>query len=213
MVNKFKKRLIGTTILVALSVVILCSLLDDKKKNYKNNLPVSLATRPGENELPDTPSSISQRLPNHLLGNSEEAVEESDWTTNSGQAKFHLPYADNRDSSQLARKDDLLVEVNPEYKGLVGPESKLVIKSQIPKGQAWVVQLGALKNVDKVFEIVTKLRLSGYHVYTSPPVPVPGQITRIFVGPDVSKKKLQSALEELSRLSGLDGQVRLYSVN
>ncbi|XBS68652.1 cell division protein DedD [Acerihabitans sp. KWT182] len=83
---------------------------------------------------------------------------------------------------------------------------------QAPKGQAWVVQLGALKNAAKVTEIVAKLRLSGYRVYTVPSQPVAGQITRIFVGPDASKEKLQGALAELNQLSGLNGQLRAYQV-
>nr|WP_255556821.1 cell division protein DedD [Sodalis sp. dw_96] len=84
---------------------------------------------------------------------------------------------------------------------------------QPPKGQAWVVQLGALKNAAKVTEIAAKLRLSGYRVYTVPSQPVAGQITRIFVGPDASKDKLQSALPEMNQLSGLSGQLRAYQVH
>ncbi len=56
-----------------------------------------------------------------------------------------------------------------------------------PTGKAYVVQLGALKNADKVNEIVGKLRSSGFKVYTSPSTPVQGKITRILVGPDTSK--------------------------
>ncbi|AIR71318.1 cell division protein DedD [Dickeya fangzhongdai] len=91
------------------------------------------------------------------------------------------------------------------------PESKPTSQEQAPAGQAFVVQLGALKNADKVNEIVAKLRLSGYRAYTVPSAPVAGQITRIYVGPDASKQKLQSALGELQQLSGLSGQVRSYS--
>ncbi|TCW00346.1 cell division protein DedD [Biostraticola tofi] len=82
---------------------------------------------------------------------------------------------------------------------------------QAPKGQAWVVQLGALKNAARVSEIVARLRLSGYRVFTVPATPVQGEITRIFVGPDASKQKLQSSLPELNQASGLSGQVRAYS--
>ncbi len=74
-----------------------------------------------------------------------------------------------------------------------------------PQGQAWVVQLGALKNAAKVTEIVGKLRSAGYRAYTVPSAPVAGQITRIFVGPDASKQKLESALPEMNQLSGLSG--------
>ncbi|QYM95314.1 cell division protein DedD [Dickeya ananatis] len=90
-------------------------------------------------------------------------------------------------------------------------DAKAASQEQAPAGQAFVVQLGALKNADKVNEIVAKLRLSGYRAYTVPSAPIAGQITRIYVGPDASKQKLQSALGDLQQLSGLSGQVRSYS--
>lgn len=90
-------------------------------------------------------------------------------------------------------------------------DAKASSQEQAPAGQAFVVQLGALKNADKVNEIVAKLRLSGYRAYTVPSAPVAGQITRIYVGPDASKQKLESALGDLQQLSGLSGQVRSYS--
>nr|WP_240154127.1 cell division protein DedD [Pantoea communis] len=79
-----------------------------------------------------------------------------------------------------------------------------------PAGQAFVVQLGALKNAAKVSEIVAQLRLSGYRAFTVPSTPVQGQITRIYVGPDASKAKLQSSLSELQSISGLGGVVKPY---
>ncbi len=80
----------------------------------------------------------------------------------------------------------------------------------VPAGQAFVVQLGALKNAAKVSEIVAQLRLSGYRAFTVPSTPVQGQITRIYVGPDASKAKLQSSLSELQSISGLGGVVKPY---
>lgn len=103
-------------------------------------------------------------------------------------------------------------EPRPEPKTEVTPEPKAEVKAETPPaGQAFVVQLGALKNADKVNEIVAKLRLSGYRAYTVPAAPVQGQITRIYVGPDASRQKLQASLGELQQLSGLSGQVRTYS--
>ncbi|ADU70058.1 cell division protein DedD [Pantoea sp. At-9b] len=84
-------------------------------------------------------------------------------------------------------------------------------EAEAPSGQAYVVQLGALKNAAKVNEIVAQLRLSGYRAFTVPSTPVQGQITRIYVGPDASKAKMQAALGELKNLSGLGGVVKPYS--
>lgn len=85
-------------------------------------------------------------------------------------------------------------------------------EEKAPAGQAYVVQLGTLKNAAKVNEVVASLRLSGYRAFTVPSTPVQGQITRIYVGPDASKQKLQSSLPALNSLSGLSGQVKPYGV-
>ncbi|WP_145538864.1 cell division protein DedD [Yersinia kristensenii] len=102
------------------------------------------------------------------------------------------------------------IKPKPEVKPEVQPESKQSAEEKAPVGQAYVVQLGALKNAAKVNEIVATLRLSGHRAFTVPATPVQGQITRVFVGPDASKQKLQSALPELNSLSGLNGQVKPY---
>jgi len=91
-------------------------------------------------------------------------------------------------------------------------ETPKAAEQSAPAGQAYVVQLGALKNAEKVNEIVAKLRLSGYRAFTVPSTPVQGQITRIYVGPDASKARLQSSLSELQSVSGLGGVVKPYSV-
>ncbi|AJJ09918.1 sporulation related domain protein [Yersinia rohdei] len=101
----------------------------------------------------------------------------------------------------------------PEVKPNIQPESKPATEEKAPVGQAYVVQLGALKNAAKVNEIVATLRLSGHRAFTVPATPVQGQITRVYVGPDASKQKLQSALPELNSLSGLSGQVKPYGTS
>ncbi|WP_260080714.1 SPOR domain-containing protein [Candidatus Palibaumannia cicadellinicola] len=55
--------------------------------------------------------------------------------------------------------------------------------------------------------MVAQLLLAGYPVYTSPSLPIEGNITRIFVGPYPSKEKLQVLINELNNLSGLNGKL------
>lgn len=112
---------------------------------------------------------------------------------------------------EVKPKPEVKPEAKPEVKPEIQPESKPATEEKAPVGQAYVVQLGALKNAAKVNEVVATLRLSGHRAFTVPATPVQGQITRVFVGPDASKQKLQSALPELNSLSGLNGQVRPYS--
>ena len=104
-------------------------------------------------------------------------------------------------------------ETKPETKPESRPEPQQTPAAQesAPAGQAYVVQLGALKNASKVNEIVASLRLSGYRAFTVPSTPVQGEITRIYVGPDASKAKMQAAVGELKGISGLGGVVKPYS--
>ncbi len=90
------------------------------------------------------------------------------------------------------------------------PQQAPATQEKAPTGQAYVVQLGALKNASKVSEIVAQLRLSGYRAFTVPATPVQGEITRIYVGPDASKAKMQAAVGELKGISGLGGVVKPY---
>ncbi len=63
------------------------------------------------------------------------------------------------------------------------PDPKPVVEEKAaPTGKAYVVQLGALKNADKVNEIVGKLRGAGYRVYTSPSTPVQGKVPVFWLG-------------------------------
>ncbi|BAE74890.1 cell division protein DedD [Sodalis glossinidius str. 'morsitans'] len=228
MASKFQNRLVGTIILVALGVIILPGLLDGKKKHYQDEFAaIPLVPKPGDSDELDATPPASQQLPSKPPEGAGEAVEQSSRAAGSGtrQPKTLAP-PDMKASPPAATKPEVKPTVWPESKPVPKPQTPKVEASkplapkpdtapaaeQAPKGEAWVVQLGALKNADKVSEIVAKLRLSGYRVYTSPSAPVQGQITRIFVGPDASRDKLQSALGELNQLSGLNGQLRAYSV-
>ncbi|MBS0893047.1 SPOR domain-containing protein [Tatumella sp. JGM130] len=83
--------------------------------------------------------------------------------------------------------------------------------AETPAGQAYVIQLGALKNAARTSEIVSELRSAGFRAYSLPATPVQGQLNRILVGPDSSKSRLQSQLAALKSKTGLSGVVRPYS--
>ncbi|WP_421237139.1 cell division protein DedD [Aeromonas jandaei] len=76
---------------------------------------------------------------------------------------------------------------------------------------SWILQLGAFKNVDSVNALVSKLRAAGYSAHTSPRTPVQGQINRVFIGPDVSRAKLQGIQGQISQMTGLSGSVVAYN--
>ncbi|RQM68400.1 cell division protein DedD [Aeromonas enteropelogenes] len=80
-----------------------------------------------------------------------------------------------------------------------------------PAQGSWILQLGAFKNVDSVNALVSKLRAAGYSAHTSPRTPVQGQLNRVFIGPDVSKAKLQGMQGRIAQMTGLSGSVVSYN--
>ncbi|MEH2921036.1 cell division protein DedD [Samsonia erythrinae] len=232
MASKFQNRLVGTVILVALGVIVLPGLLDGKKKHYEDEFAsIPLIPKPGDSNEMDSLPALTQSLPNQppegaesvMQGRPEaEAPAVSMPTTPASPPAEQAPaltvppvvveHPPVQTPTPVAPKPQPKPEVKPkpEPKPAVKPEPQPT--QQAPAGQAYIVQLGALKNADKVNEIVAKLRLSGYRAYTVPSTPVPGEITRIYVGPDASKQKLESSLGELKQLSGLSGQIRAHSV-
>ncbi|QAR45497.1 cell division protein DedD [Kosakonia cowanii] len=222
MASKFQNRLMGTVILVALGVIILPGLLDGQKKHYQDEFAaIPLVPKPGDRDEPDMMPAATQALPAQPPEGAAEEVRAGDAA------------APSLDASRLAANSNpdpevTTTPVTPKPKPVEKPQPKPQPQQQTaanaapaktqeekpaPTGKAYVVQLGALKNADKVNEVVSKLRAAGYRAYTSPTTPVQGKITRILVGPDASRDKLKASLGELNQLSGLNGVVMNYSAN
>ena len=206
MASKFQNRLVGTIVLVALGVIVLPGLLDGQKKHYQDEFAaIPLVPKAGDRDEPDMMPAATQALPTQPPEGAAEEVRAGDAA------------APSLDPATIAANN---TEFEPEPAPVAPPKPKpveppkpKVEEKAAPTGKAYVVQLGALKNADKVNEIVGKLRGAGYRVYTSPSTPVQGKITRILVGPDASKDKLKGSLGELKQLSGLSGVVMGYTPN
>lgn len=228
MASKFQNRLVGTIVLVALGVIILPGLLDGQKKHYQDEFAaIPLVPKPGDCDEPDMLPAATQALPSQPPEGAAEEVRAGDAAAPSLDPS-RIPVNNNSfdvvQEPVVAPKPQPKPQPKPVEKPQPQPQQQVAAQTPPPKpqqqaeipaptGKAYVVQLGALKNADKVNEIVGKLRASGFKVYTSPSTPVQGKITRILVGPDTSKDKLKGQLGELKQLSGLSGVVMGYSPN
>ncbi|MEZ2602585.1 cell division protein DedD [Kluyvera intermedia] len=224
MASKFQNRLVGTIVLVALGVIVLPGLLDGQKKHYQDEFAaIPLVPKPGDRDEPDMLPTATQALPAQPPEGAAEEVRAGDAAAPSLDSS-RLAVNGNGDLEQIPPAAEL-----PKPKPVEKPKPKpqpvteptvtapppkpAAEDKPAPVGKAYVVQLGALKNADKVNEIVASLRGAGYRAYTSPSTPVQGKITRILVGPDASKDKLKGSLGELKQLSGLSGVVMGYTPN
>ncbi|MDX7990087.1 cell division protein DedD [Xenorhabdus littoralis] len=238
MASKFQNRLVGAIVLVALGVIVLPIIFDgDKKYNEDQFASIPLVPKPGDEEDIDSISPLTQNMPSTPPEGAAEAMQiqeqeqqrlDTDMLSGSLSTETE-PMAEPpiTVSSVTTAKDPKVtvkpesppqqkVETKPQAKPESRPESNSETKSkskpveQAPQATAYVVQLGALKNADKVNEIVARLSLSGHQVYTIPSSPVQGQLTRIYVGPNASRWALESILTELKDITGLQGQIKNY---
>ena len=207
MASKFQNRLVGTIVLVALGVIILPGLLDGQKKHYQDEFAaIPLVPKPGDRDEPDMLPAATQALPSQPPEGAAEEVRAGDAAAPSLDPS-RIPV----NSNSFDDFQEPVVAAKPQPKPQQPPQQQAALPA--PTGKAYVVQLGALKNADKVNEIVGKLRASGFKVYTSPSTPVQGKITRILVGPDASKDKLKGQLGDLQQISGLSGVVMGFTPN
>ncbi|MBL5883206.1 MULTISPECIES: cell division protein DedD [Lelliottia] len=233
MASKFQNRLTGTIVLVALGVIILPGLLDGQKKHYQDEFAaIPLVPKPGDRDEPDMLPAATQALPAQPPEGAAEEVRAGDaaapsldpsrLTANNNSELDPVPEpvvqpkpvtkpAEKPQPQPKPQRDKASEQIAAATEA--PPEKPVQEDKAAPTGKAYVVQLGALKNADKVNEVVGKLRAAGYRAYTSPSTPVQGKITRILVGPDASKDKLKSSLGDMKQISGLSGVVMNYSAN
>ncbi|NVD06162.1 SPOR domain-containing protein [Vibrio sp. JPW-9-11-11] len=67
----------------------------------------------------------------------------------------------------------------------------------------WIIQLMALKNAENAKNLVKDLQKRGYQAHTKPE----NGFTRVIIGPDVSKSKLERQIIELEKITGSKGQL------
>ena len=118
-------------------------------------------------------------------------------------AKAPTPAPAKQQAGQIKSLDDL-IESKMSQPTTPAPAAA-------PAQGSWILQLGAFKNVDSVNALVSKLRAAGYSAHTSPRTPVQGQLNRVFIGPDVSKTKLQGMQSRIGQMTGLSGSVVAYN--
>ncbi|WP_431418731.1 cell division protein DedD [Aeromonas dhakensis] len=112
------------------------------------------------------------------------------------------PVESKPQAGQIRSMDDLIASKMGQATTTAAPA---------PAQGSWILQLGAFKNVDSVNALVGKLRAAGYSAHTSPRTPVQGQLNRVFIGPDVSKTKLQGMQSRIGQMTGLSGSVVAYN--
>ncbi|EJD6044471.1 cell division protein DedD [Providencia rettgeri] len=214
MASKFQNRLAGAIVLVAVGVIVLPALLDgDKKYNENEFAAIPIIPKPGDEEDIEAIAPIASTTSTASSEGASEAMLSEAITQQQNEQVEAATSAENNPPAVVEPVKPIKPEVKPEPKPQPKVEPKPEPKPEVkpaPQGKAFVVQVIALNNAAKVEEIVAKLRLSGYQVYTVPAKPVNNKLTRIYVGPEASRQKLEAALPELNSITGTKGIIQTY---
>ena len=196
MASQFKNRLVGVTILVALVVIFLPSIIDGEKTSYQQEFvttPIKPALKEHSKDyqiaatLQEKKIVIQDALQTNNTADLE--VDGSEWKVE------EISEVEDKDVNQIAATET-------EKSEPVNQTAKTAFADP-----AWTIQLGAFQNKENINTLLKKLNKAGFQVHTIPKEVMEGQLTRVFVGPDVSKKALEEKLPRLKRLTNLNGKL------
>ncbi|WP_114786721.1 SPOR domain-containing protein [Vibrio tetraodonis] len=101
-----------------------------------------------------------------------------------------------------------IVQESPQSPSTEVKDQVVVSKKERPSqnayvDSAWIIQLMALKNAENAKNVVKDLQKRGYQAHAK----LENGFTRVIIGPDVSKSKLERQLVELDKITGSKGQL------
>jgi len=182
MASKFQSRLVGTIILVAIGVIVLPDVLDGKKLHYKEEFA----------SIPIKPELDSNVEVFEVLDPVEDQIALPD-----------SPVERVVDSGVDDNSDKQTASVSEKEADKVAVVVKPVPEKNEYQDSAWIIQLMALKNADNAKNVVKDLQKRGYQAHTKQEK----TFTRVIIGPDVSKSKLERQIKELEKITGSKGQL------
>ncbi|HHF2872614.1 TPA: SPOR domain-containing protein [Vibrio diabolicus] len=189
MASKFQSRLVGTIILVAVGVIVLPDVLDGKKLHYKEEFA----------SIPIKPELDSDVENFEILEPVEDDIALPD-------SPVEAVVQEREDAQVAVSEPEPAPTSKPEV--IKQPEQVEVVTRPVQEknqyeDSAWIIQLMALKNHENAVALVADLQKRGYQAHTKKE----NEFTRVIVGPDVSKSKLERQVQELQKITGSKGQL------
>ncbi|WP_154172219.1 SPOR domain-containing protein [Vibrio metoecus] len=187
MASKFQSRLVGTIVLVAIGVIVLPDVLDGKKTHFKEEI-ASIPIKPqleGEVEKFEVQDPVQDTiaLPEAPVSVTQTGTESPSVAASTASVPKNPP------PTKVVEQVPVTVTEVPETNDY--------------QDSAWIIQLMALKNADNARSVVADLQKRGYQAH----VKQENDFTRVIIGPDVSKSKLETQLLELEKITGAKGQL------
>lgn len=197
MASAFQNRLVGTIILVALAVIFLPELLDGEKRRTQDRFE-AIPSRPPMKELTE-PDPFPEQEVRDAVTRTVEVINE--------------PVID--DPQVVPETDSSVTQAVTEQASENTPEEQMpqIEPREESVSAGWVVQLGTFRHQKNVRDLLSKLEQAGYRAFSRPVETSAGVLTKVFVGPDLQKQKLEDAVPHLKEVTGLQGRLTQFRVD
>ncbi|WP_209327055.1 SPOR domain-containing protein [Pseudoalteromonas sp. PA2MD11] len=211
----FINRLVGTTIVVVAAIVFIPNILDGEKVHYKE----------GFKAIPERPEFTTidlQEVIDNKVASAEQPSQIPVEDTQANDADLVANETQQIDTApqMVEASIDEPVINKAEPKVAVQEPAKPVAKALEPTRKpeenltqmAYVIQLGSFSHAPNVKSLQEKLKANGFKTFTRPIKTPNGTLTKVFVGPSLNKKELESKLTELKQLTKLNGKVTQFEI-
>lgn len=201
MASAFQNRLVGTVIIVALVVIFLPDILDGEKQTHDGRF-VSLPDAP---EIPLL-QRVSEFPKDEVRQNSRRQIE----IINEPAVDDAEPAASNNNAESSADS----TQPNTANQAAIdkAPVAEMPVIETDEASVGWVVQLGSFRHQKNVRELLNSLEKAGYRAFSRKVQTSSGELTKVFVGPDLDKTSLEKALPHLTEVTSLKGRVTAFKV-
>lgn len=207
MTSALKNRLVGTIIIVALAVIFLPDFLDGKKQTNREPF-VAVPANPSIKPIVEPEPFPSERVARAAVPavEIEEAEALDDVYESQETADLQV--------SELQTNDDTQPSSSlPESKDELASQTVIEASKELAEEDAgWVIQLGSFRHEKNVKSLLAKLERAGYRAFSRKIQTSSGLLNKVFIGPDLDKQKLESALPHLKELTNLKGKVTTFKV-
>ena len=212
-----KKRLVGAIVLVALAVIFVPFLLEEKESppqravELEKKIPAQPTQKFRSGLVPDEKTATQQVIRAESQEddfNISERLDLSEFTPPAVTGNNSAPGAKADEEQKRAEKKPAKVSrptaaPKPEKKSVVAATEK---KQSVSK-QGWVIQVGAFGRKSNADNLYKKLTNSGMKAYVEKSSRQNKKLYHVRIGPFPSKSKAQQQRNKAAKVSGLNVKV------
>jgi len=202
--SALQNRLVGTVILVAIAVIFLPDMLGGKKET-KRDLFVELPHKPAMKKMTQSQEFDTEQV-RQAASRKIEIINEPALDDTAERIELIADLAQDAEAQPPE-------QTSPGLGSSLAQETVIEDnQQQLLESAGWVVQLGSFRHQENVLELLSKLEKGGYRAFSRPVQTSSGELTKVFVGPDLQKEKLEKAISHLKELTELQGRVTPFTV-